>query len=232
MGLRFLMMRAMVLVVLYAMGRMVFSGWGTLFQFTFPRQTVVDHCAGTGSTVEARMWLRRNRCSVWCETETILKESVYWLVQVYATQVLNEESDIVGTDDARDTANLLVSGIDDMRARWEKLLWDARQVFRATQSFLVHITFFLSIFFRYYSLYDMGKALSLLQQSKNGEGDSMRWMWILLSVDYVTVGLNFESFPIEYCQAGICVLAAKQLGKGIITGHYNGFHVYGDLCRL
>lgn len=76
---------------------------------------------------------------------------------VVERQTRNEESGTVGEVDVQ-VAKVLVSAIEGICARTNKLLWDAPCSLCLTQSYTVHITHFVFRHFGDTSLYKMGKA--------------------------------------------------------------------------
>lgn len=95
------------------------------------------------------MWLLRHRRILGCNIDTVcFKESLYGVLQVFARQIINKDSDIFGKADGPTATKILVSAIDSISARRKKLSWEASQQFCLTQSFPASIPYFLSNHFR------------------------------------------------------------------------------------
>lgn len=93
-----------------------------LFETSRCRQTDLDHCPGTFSTEKGCIWLLRHRSLVWCEIDTVsFKKSLLVAVEVFARQIINEESDIVGDANVQAAPNVSGNAINRIHARRKKL---------------------------------------------------------------------------------------------------------------
>lgn len=109
-------------------------------------QIVVDHFAGTFNTGKACMWLLMYHHFVVCRISTLyFKESLLLIVEVFGTQILNEESYVVSEMDVQAAAKVLVSAIGNIGTGRKKLLRDSWHHLCRTQSFQAHIRPFPSI---------------------------------------------------------------------------------------
>lgn len=84
-----------------------------------------------------------------CEIYTLcFKESSLGAVEVFARQMLNEESDIICQADAQGAAKVLVSAINVIGARQKRLLGDSLRSLFPTKRFPTRIMHLLSNCFR------------------------------------------------------------------------------------
>lgn len=147
-GICLLLTGTLVTVVIYALRRVVLSGWRTIFQkFTPPGQTVIDTCAGK------LCYCKRSECWYWgiiALLDARLTPSVsksLGIVEVFTWQILNGDSDIVGKSDVQAAEKGLRPAFDDMGLNREKL-WNDPCRMCPTQSTYAQVMHFISNVFK------------------------------------------------------------------------------------
>lgn len=145
--------------------------------------------------------------------------------------MIKEQSDIVGYAEVQMTAKVLISVTVCISARQYKQLWNAPAGSCYKQSFSVCITYFLSNKFRYFSLYEKGKAHLLPPRPKKGHGQSCR-----MDMNITCLWAEWEQVcgkeVVGYTSvADLRNLAARPPGKGTFVLYNDRYLMFPYFCH-
>lgn len=93
-------------------------------------------------------------------------------MQTFASQRLNEDSDIMTTVEEVSAARTYVSAMNEIQTRRKRLMWDGLARLLATQIFPGHAVGFLMGCFKDPSPFDMERHVTFVRWSK-------KWQWLL-----------------------------------------------------
>ena len=198
-------------------------------KYSQPGDIVFDPFAGSYSTGRSCMsLLSHRRCIMGDQDERCGKFSMRQLVEVYARQILNEESDITGTDDLKACAATYVHQMDKINALKDISVWEIPKGYTPMQAFPPTLVNFIGSSFHDNTLYDLYRTKPLIEWPP-------LWRARLHQMDPdVLLGFEIAASNLEMKQSSI-----PGAGKGIFTkvrippdtviGYYYGAVVYVNL---
>lgn len=202
-----------------------------LRKFTKPGSLVFDPCAGTGATAKACLLESKHRKFVGCEADRrcfeLMRPS---LLLVFASQVLNEASDIVEGPDVVAAARRFCAASSKQGTEMRRNVWMTRAGLPPLQVFPIHVTHFVSQTFFDGALFHDAKYIPCNLWSE-------KWYDRLNAVDAhallvhecCILGVMVQPSSIEHPRAGRGCFAARYFQKGETIGFYYGTLIYQDL---
>lgn len=197
-------------------------------KFCPPGGTVLDFCMGTGSTAKACLLAPKHFKFFGCEADdSCLLKSMPSILEVFARQILNDESDINESEEIHEAARRYLQGKASAEDTRRKDLWRTPRGLPAVQSFPNHIVFMLPQYFDDMDLFLHGKHLPCTVWSE-------KWLSrlnsfdvrSLLSHECVVYGVHIKPSTIPHPQAGMGCFASQEFTEGDVIGYYYGTLVY------
>lgn len=130
-------------------------------------QVVLHSYGGTFLVAKACMTLSKQQQFVGCKIDSVCFN--IWLpsvVEKFVQQVLDEDADSKGSVEVVSFGQTYVSAMYRVSARRKSLMLDAPAGLRLTYSFPGHVVDFLSNCFKNFSLFEMGKHITVMKWSE------------------------------------------------------------------
>ena len=199
-------------------------------RFSNPGDLVFGPFAGTYSTARACLLLpAHRRCIVSNIDPNCKKHAFQQLVDVFARQVLNGNSDITGTDKTKKAAAVFINTWDAIRAKRQVDAWCAPPGLPSMQIFPTHIHSFLSC---YHEDYGMSSYWSKVAYTKWPLKYRNRLKQMdpksLLTHELCTLGLQLR--PSTIPGAGLGLFTSRPFGKGEFIGSNYSRLLYNNMA--
>ena len=198
-------------------------------QYSAPGGLVLDPFCGTFAVAKACLSLPQHRRCVCGDIDpACVKHGLQQLVEVFAGQVLNEESDINASAEVQDAATTFCNSLRAIQARKQADAWGTPGGLPPLQVFPPHILHFMSSYYGDYSLFHHCKHIpynqwSSVWRSRFNQLDKDT----LLGVDLMYSGLELRQSTIP--GAGMGIFTTRRFGVNEVVGHYYGTLVYGGM---
>jgi hypothetical protein len=172
-----------------------------------PGGIVFDPFAGSLSTAKACLLLHQHRRCVCGDIDPKCAEiGMVSMVEVFAKQVLNEDSDVEGSPSVQAAARTFLHGVQSIRARHLKSAWPVPTGFHAVQQLPAHLHHFLSGLYNDRSLYSRLRKVPYLNWSP---------MW---RARLETVGVDLLlAHELTYLSLEVRKSTIPGAGKGLFT---------------
>ena len=200
-------------------------------KFTKGGDLVVDTCAGTFSTLKACMEMDNHRRFIGTDMDencaAMVEDSV---IEMFATQLLNQKSDLITQDiKVRKAAQLVSAEVNRQAVQKRADAWSTPQGLVPMQNFPPYIVEYLCQYHMDFSLYPH-RHLSMNRWS-------LLWIQRMNSVDIRAVmayeaskwDLVVKKSTIKHPNAGCGLFTTKPISKKDIVGYYYGALIYGDI---
>lgn len=200
-------------------------------QYSPPGGIVLDPFNGTFAVAKACLSLPSHRRCVCGDADPrCIQHGLLQLVEVFARQLLNEDSDITATPAVNSAATTFLNSVEAIRARKFVNTWETPPGLHPIQLFPPHILQCLSTFYGDYSLSHHLKFIpynlwSPLWRSRFDEIDTRT----LLTAELMSSNLELRQSTIP--NAGRGLFTTKMIGVNQVIGHYYGTLVYDNLAR-
>ena len=190
---------------------------------------VCDPFSGTFAVAKACISLPEHRkCVSADKDEDCFNQCKPSLVEVFAEQVLNEESDIIGTDEVRNAAATFLRLIRASRTNHVAENWEAPSGLSPMQYLPEHILHFLSSLYSDYSLLRTYKKQAYVKWSASWRNRfNQTDIHQLLSVELAFLQLEMRKSTVP--NAGNGIFTTKSIGKGQLIGYFYGALIYDNL---
>lgn len=192
----------------------------------------MDTCAGTFSTLKACMSLEKHRRFVGTDLdENCILTCQDSIIECYAEQVLNQNSDIITKDvEIRQACEMVSLEIKRRQVKRRADAWETPPGLVPIQNFPPHIVQYLCQYYQDFTLYNGYRHLSMnkwgllwIQRMNSADTNA------LLSYEAMMLSLQVKKSLIKHPKAGMGVFTTKPRAKGDVIGYYYGALVYGDL---
>ena len=198
-------------------------------KYTQPGDLVFDPFAGSFSTGRACMLLpQHRRCVLGDLDPTCHKFGMQQLVEVYARQLLNEESDITGDDELLRDARLFLHSMDRINAAKLRKQWNTPPGCPPMQNFPPEVVHYLCTLHKDYSLYRFSKGHPMIHWSP-----MWRARFNQMDIDHLQA-FELSRYRLEIRQstipgAGEGVFTRDIIPAKSIIGYYYGVLVYDNM---
>lgn len=133
-----------------------------------------DPCVETFSTGKTCMMPPRQCQFIRCKIDTdCYRQSYIPVGKTFRKQVLDEDSDITGSEEFVEALKLFVKSMDGIDARTKGMVCEAPPGLSLKKSFQSNVTYFLSNYFKDPSLFEMQRGLLLSRWSTCGVPSSI-----------------------------------------------------------
>jgi len=222
-------------------------------KFTGPGDLVMDMFAGTYATAKACLMTDKHRKFVGCDSDQECTDTGrVALVHIFASQLLNEKSDITGNEETMASAKLYVEEMKAIAIKKRNDAWKVPRGLASTQTFPSYILHWLTVA-REARSFIGGTAQHMGERERQKTEGTLLGRNRFIPLNYwkedwrnflfethptqlfakecVNLGLTVKDSRIAHPDAGKGLFAMRNFGRGEVIGHYYGSLVYSDLTR-
>ena len=198
-------------------------------KYTQPGDIVFDPFAGSYATGRACMSLPlHRRCIMGDKDPNCGKFAMRQLVEVYARQLLSDESDIEESDALKKVADTYAHQMDKINAMKDMAVWDIPKGYTPMTSFPPTLVNFISSTFQDVSLFNLYRNRPLIEWPLLWRA-RFHQMDVNTLLGFELAANNLEMKPSTIPNAGNGIFTTVRIPPDTVIGYYYGSLVYDNM---